>query len=282
MGRKANAGRVSPAETEISLPDLIGFFKKNVGFLLLTALLFSAVAVAVALLLPREYEKQVTLTVTPVTSPLLGRFEQEDGGGGLLLDEPRPDDAGEQAADYLQEASPRGVETSAKYDDNSQQIQVVLSSERRGALREAGPEVADLAGEASREENELSLEAALEGERLRLEREAEVYEQVVADLEEEIGSLEASGGSAARIAALEQSRVELLTQIAQAKIRLGDLEQAREDLPRLAAELVAVEVVNESPISRATPLAVALVAAIAAALLAAVAATFVRAALRKG
>ena len=281
MGRKTDAGRRLPAETEISLPDLIGFFRKNAGFLLLTALLFSAVAVAVALLLPREYEKQVTLTVTPVTSPLLGRFEQEDGGG-LLLDEPRPDDVGEQAADYLQEASPRGVETSARYDDNSQQVQVVLSSERRGALRGASSEVADLAGEASREENELSLEAALEGERLRLEREAEVYEQVVADLEEEIGSLEASGGSAARIEALEQSRVELLTQIAQAKIRLGDLQQAREDLPRLAADLVAVEVVNESPISRATPLAVALAAAIAAALLAAVAATFVRAALRKG
>ena len=279
MGRKTDSGRSLPAETEISLPDLTVFFRKNAGFLLLTVLLFSAVAVAVALLLPREYEKQVTLTVTPVTSALLGRFEQEDGG--LILDEPRPDDVGEQAADYVQEASPRGVETSARYNDDSQQVQVTLNSESKGPLKEAGAEVADLAREASRKENTLSLEAALEGERLRLEREVEVYEQVVADLEEEIGSLAASGESTARIEALEQSRVDLLTEIAQARIRLEDLEQAREDLPRLTADLVAVEVVNESPIGRATPLAVALAAAIAAALLAAVAATFVRATLRK-
>ncbi len=267
-----------PSEAEISLPDLIGLFRKNLPFFLLMVLLFSAAAVALVLLLPRQYEKRVSLAVAPVTSALLGRFEQETGG--LRLDEPRPDDVGEQVADYLQGAGPKGVETTAKYENDAQQVEVVLSSERRRAVEAAADGVAGLATEAFREENERTLAAALEGESLRLEREAEVNEQVVADLEEEIGSLGAE--ETARLEALEQSRVELLTEVAQAELRLRDLEQAREDLPRLASRLISVEVVDESGVSRSTSLPVALTAALAAGFVAAVVATLLRAALRKG
>ncbi|MDP9439604.1 MAG: hypothetical protein M3P49_12840 [Actinomycetota bacterium] len=270
--------RVLPSEAELSLPDLIGLFRKNLPFFLLMVLLFSAAAVALVLLLPRQYEKRVSLAVAPVTSTLLGRFVQEPGD--LLLNEPRPEDVGEQIADYLQGAGPKGVETSAKYENDSQQVEVVLSSGSKRSVEAAAGEVPDLATEAFREENERTLADVLEGESLRLEREVEVNERVAADLEEEIGSLGAEG--TARLEALEQSRVELLTEVAEAELRLRDLEQARKDLPRLASGLISVEVVDESGITRSTSLPVALAAALAAGLVAAVVVTLLRATIRKG
>lgn len=270
--------RAARPEKEVSVLDLVSFLKNNLKTLLPLALVFSAIGVGLVLLLPREYQKQVTLSVTPVASPSLGRFEQE-GSDGLNLEMLRPDEAGQIAVGYLRENNLPKIQMSPKYDKNSQQLDVSLTSQDRNALKGAVPDLVGLTRGAFKGVNEDSLRAALESQSVQVRRDTEVNKRVASQLEEEIQALPAD--QTARLQALDNSRVMLLTQVEEAEIRLQDLDQAQKDLPRLAAELISVEVVDESGISRARSPLVTIPLAIAAGVGAAVAATFALAALRR-
>ena len=155
---------------------------------------------------------------------------------------------------------------------------MTLNSRNRGALQGAVPGLVELTREGFQDVNEESLGAALEGQRVEVARAREVDERVAAQLEEEISSLPAD--ETARLQALENSRVGLLTEAAEAEIRLRDLEQAEAEVPRLASELVSVEAVDESGVSRTRSPLIMLPLAVAAGIGAAVAATLALAALR--
>lgn len=265
-------------EAEISLLALVRLLKKNLGTLFLLALVLSTVGVGLVLLLPREYQKGVTLSVTPVASPSLGRFER-DGSDGLDLEVLRPDEVGQLAVAHLRDQKLPGIQMSPRYDKNAQQIEVSLTAQNRGALKGAVPGLVELTRGGFQGFNEEALGAALESQRVEVARAAEVNERVVARLDEEIEAIPTS--ETARLQALENSRVGLLTEIAEAEIRLQDLEEARKELPRLATELVSVEVVNESGVSRARSTLVLIALAVVAGSVAAALLTLALARLKK-
>lgn len=269
--------REARPEAEIGLFDLVRTLRENIVTLILLSVVFSAVGIGLVLLLPQEYRKQVTLSVTPVTSPSLGRLVQESNR--LDLEALRSEEAGQLAVGYLRENRLAGIQMSPRYDKDTQQIQVTLNSRNRGSLQDASPRLVALAREGFQDVNEESLTAALEGQRVEVAHAMEVDERVATQLEEEIAAL--PGEETARLQALENSRVALLTEVAEAEIRLEDIKEAQDNLSRLASELISVEAVDESGISRTRSPLVMLPLAVAAGTIAAVAATLALAALRK-
>ena len=267
----------SRPDREVGLLDLLGVLRNNLKILALLAVVFSLIGVALVLLLPREYEKQVTLSVTPVTSPSLGRLVQESDR--LDLEALRPDEAGQLAVGYLRENKLAGAQMNPRYDKNTQQIDVSLTSGNRRALQDAVPALVGLTREGFEDVTEDSLRAALESQGVEVGRTIEVQERVVSQLEGEIAAL--APEETARLQALENSRVLLLTEVAEAQIRQEDIARAQGELPRLASELINAEVVNESGIRRSRSPLVMLPLAVAAGIGAASAVTLALAALQR-
>lgn len=267
--------RKDPYGRKPALADVTGFLKSNWRFIVLLTLLLSAAMVVVALLLPQQYSKRLTLRVTTLPTELLSTLGQP------VLDEAQ---AGNLTVGYLQNANIEGVNVSPTYNVATRQVSVALQSRDGNALGAAVPALVDLLEEEFREVYEEPLGAALEAQVSSLEREVGASEEAIELVDREVeGALTGDPEdprTMARVEGLETARANTLTEVAKSEAEIRELQDARRDLPELAGEPVAVEVLSESDAPQARSLVPVVALTLILGLAGAVAAAVVRAALR--
>lgn len=246
------------AGDELVLSDILGFFRSNWKLIGLLTLLFSVLAIGLALLLPDQYNKRVTLAVRPVPSDLQ-----------VTLGQPpvmTPKQAGDLAVAYIQNADLDGIDASPTYNNVTQWIEVALQSPDRAALDGAAPIVVEAVEEGFQSNYETAFRAALETEIARLERAVENQREALDDLERQIeqsapaqlGGTE-DVGAIVRLQALETQRADQTAALAADENRLAYFTEALGELPERARDATSVEVLEESgtPQSRSlVPLAI--------------------------
>ena len=253
--------------TEISLANVLYFLRSNFKFFGLVALVLSIIAVAVVLLMPKEYEKQVDLSVRQVPNLMLGQLPQQPGT--VDVERLPTDSLGNTAVRFAQQEDLGDVSVSPKYDTVEQQVQLTLRSRDPESLDSISSEVVDQLKTQFGKYFEDPLSRAVEGRLTNLKLSNDLSKELLTQIEQP--STEA----------LEMQRAQVVTQIAAGELQIRVLEQAQSDLSRLASEMVSVEIRNESEVHQASSSARSIALAVLGALVVAAILTIVRGALWK-
>ena len=254
-------------DTEISLADVLYFLRSNFKFFGLLALVLSIIAVAVVSLMPKQYEKQVNLSVRQVPSTISGQLPQQPGT--VDVERLPPDSLGNTAVRYAQQEDLGDVSVSPRYDTVEQQVQLTLRSRDPESLDGISSEVDDQLNTQLGKYFEDPLSRAVEGRLTNLKLSNDLSRELLTQIEQP--STEA----------FEMQRAQVLTQIAAGELEIRDLEQAQSDLSRLASEMVSVEIRNESEAQQSSSSARSIALAVLGALVVAAILTIVRGALWK-
>lgn len=262
-------------EGEISLAGVIYFLRSNFKFFCLAALVFCVVAVVLALLVPKNYEKRVDLSAQPVPNVLLGSSSE------VNLEEVSIDSFGYSAAAFVQAWDFGNVNVIPRYDDTARRVELDLRSWDPGSLDEIGPEAVGWLEDALQQALEVQLGPALEARQTELDSSWYKDEEFLAEVEQQIEQTSADADprdadTTARLTALEKQRVEMLERMASTERDLEDLKQPLKDPSRLAAEMVSVKVLDESEARESSSLAQRIWIAVLFGFVAAAAATVVR------
>ncbi len=255
------------------------FLKSNAPFIGLLTLLLAATTVLVALLLPEQYSKQLTLDVDTVPIALSSEPSQPP-----LFDDTQ---LGSLAVGYLQSANLKGVSVSPTYNTTTRQVNVALQSRSREALEGAVPALVELLEDKFRAAYQEPLGATLSVQVTRLERELEINREALGVIDGELNRVLAGDANLenprteSRVDALEAARASTLVEVAQSESGLRELEEARRDLPRLAGEAINVEVLSQSEAPQVRSLIPVVALALMLGLVLAIAATLVRTGLKR-
>lgn len=230
---------------EIVLSDILGFFRSNWKLIGLLTLLFSALAIGLASLLPDQYNKRVTLAVRPVPSDLQISLGQPP------VMTPKP--AGDLAVAYIQNADLGSVDASPSYNNVTQWVEVALQSRDSDALKDVGPTLVEAVESSFQSNYETAFRAAVETETARLERTVEDQREALATLDRQIEQVEPAqtGGTEdvaaiVRLQVLETQRADQTAALAADENRSAYLGEALQDLPERARDATSVEVLEES------------------------------------
>jgi hypothetical protein len=255
---------------EFTFADVLGFLRRNWRFLGLLTLVLSAVAVALVLLLPKQYQKEVTLQTGLAPSRLLVATE-----GGPMLPLPTRDQISNSAVSTLQSGGFEGVEVKATYDAPTQQIKAVLSSGDDVSLAGATPELVSFLEEDLREKHEGDITDTVELQLMESERQVESMRQAIDRAETREEGDDEDQLTSAFI------RARLIGDLDAAESNLEVLEQVWEALPQLIAETISVEVLSESGVQQSRATAALVLLGVVASFAAAVALTLAREALAR-
>jgi capsular polysaccharide biosynthesis protein len=263
-----------------TLASMVDFLRANWKFLALLTLVLSAVGVILALLVPGQYTKQVTLSVRPVPTELIAELDQTPLA---------PQQLGDTVVRYLQNGDYLGqVEATPLYNPGTQQVEIDLRSNDEEALDDVGFEVVEVVEGGLQQFFEDTLGTSLETQLAQLEVQIEDNNNTLTQLEQQIEQVSTDADdtedsvTTTRLEALEAERADRIAALAQAEDRQSDLEQAQEDLRRLAGEAATVELVSESAVSQTGSLASRVALAVVSGFVVALLATIVRAASRRG
>lgn len=244
-------------EDEISLLDIIQFFRRNWMFMAWGTLGLSAVAIALSLLMPKQYQKQLTLSVTPVPISVAGIPG---------VDIPQ---ASNQTVKLLENHYDKIDETEVKstYNSETQQIDIIVRSPDTGFLAEAGSQVST----HLQQEFQSTLGKAIANSLFSTELEIQKQQQVLEQLNQQIAQVRDPNGvdpqrirTAVRLEALETQRAELLAKIAALEFDKQYLTPAQENLAEFTAQVISIQLLSESKVEPTRSLLqIAVLAAIA-------------------
>ncbi|MEQ9237472.1 hypothetical protein [Coleofasciculus sp. E2-BRE-01] len=244
-------------EDEISLLDIIQFFRRNWRLMAWGTLGLSAVAIALSLLMPKQYQKQLTLSVTPVPISVSGipgvDIQQASHKTVKLL---------ENHYDKIDE-----TEVRSNYNSETQQIDITVRSPDTGFLAEAGSQVSTLL----QQEFQAIFGQAIANSLFSTDMEIQKQQQVLEQLEQQIAQVRDSNGidperirTAVRLEALETQRAEVLAQIASLEFDKQYLEPAQENLAEFTSQIISIQLLSESKVEPTRSLVqIAVLAAIA-------------------
>ncbi len=261
-------------ERELPFGDVASFLKSNGIFIGVLTILVSTVVVSIALALPQQYSKQLTLDPTQAPTSLASTLGQP----------PIFDDAqlGNLIVTYLQSANLDGVNVRPTYDQTTRQVNVALQSGSEDALDAAITALPRLVEDNLRKAYEEPLANLLSAQSAGLEGQIEVTRSAVGALEREGKALDESNPrSLARLEGLESARGTALAEIAQIESQVRELDESLEDLPRLADEAATVQVLSKSESSQSRAFVPVVVLALMIGLVLAVVTALVRTALRR-
>lgn len=249
---------------------VVGFLRRNWKFLGLLTVVLLAGAVALILLLPTQYQKQVSLKPELAPSELLARTEPASlpglGQDALVASAVTSLQSGAQSGTFGE------VGVSAVGDPPTagvrQRINATLRSSNEDALEEATPGVVSFLEVELERRYEGEVGDALERELGQAERDVQTKSGALARVERQAG--QNSVGESIVLASL-----------AEAETEQEDLEQVVEDIPQAAAEAISVEVVSESDVTQTRALTGLVLLAVAVSLATAVALALAREALAR-
>jgi hypothetical protein len=259
-------------EDEISLVDIIRFFSRNGKFLLLTTLGLSAIAIILALLQPKQYQKQLTVSVKPVPF-----FLSTSLNPNLSVDLDI-NQAGSFALTLLQNQPLNQITATSKYTTAtrnnipSQQIDLTLKSSNPAALKAAGPKILNQLKVGLQK----TVESTVQANRIRIEQELKRFKQLLAEMEKQIAQTPKDTSAIVpnpRLQALEQQRSRYIESITSLEFDKQNLLQAQKNPAEFASRVILVQILAESPVRPGrSPVMVALLAVIASFMVAVLAA----------
>ncbi len=261
--------RQIPNEDEVSLVDIIRFFRLNWKFLALVTVVLSSIAITFSLLKPQQYQKQLTLSVKP-TSYTFSSVPVPS----MSVEEVRL-----QAVEFLQNQKLNNITTTAAYDASSQKINLTLQSPDQSALAGAS----DQAISQLKTQFQKILSADLERGLSTIRRENNRVKRVQAQLEKQVNQLPPINKTdpkqfhiEARLRSLEAQRANLAASMAANEVDQEYLEQAKGNLAQVAEQAIAVQVLRESEVQQTGSLRVLIVIAVIASFMVAVFTALIR------
>lgn len=264
-------------EDEISLVDIIRFFRRNGKFLLLTTLGLSAIAIILALLQPKQYQKQLTLSVKPVPFFLLTPLNP-DQSLSVDLD---INQIGTLALTLLQNQPPREITVTSKYNiasrnnTPSQQIDLTLKSTNPDALKAAGAKIISLLKAGYQKTVETILQANLIRTQLELNRSTQLLTQIEKQIAQTPKEATATTPNP-RLMALETQRSRYIESITSLEFDKQNLLQAQKNPAEFASQVILVQILTESQVRPTRSLIMLIVLALITSFMIAILAAIIR------
>lgn len=271
-------------EDELSLVDIIRFFSRNRKFLMLTTAGLSAIAIILSALQPKQYQKQLTLSVKaiplPLSQPTLGLDANQLSARSVesLKDRSREDRSREQSGSNSRDNVAKMI-ARPRYDPVNQRLDVGLRSSDKGLLKAAGPQVIS----QIKSEFQDLLGETIETNITSIEFQIARNQRALGKLEEQISKLRLPNLSSSqelrtvpRLEALETQRVNYITAISNLEFDKEYLEQAQKNLDEFASQAISVQVLIESDIQQPRSLIQVAVVAVIASFFVAVFAAVIR------
>jgi hypothetical protein len=246
-------------DDEISLVDIIRFFRHNGKFLALTTLGLSAIAITLSLLQPKQYQKQLTLSVKSgsltLSSPSLGNPRQ--------LVDLDINQLSNLAVTLLQNQPPEQTNSTAKYTVLTQQIDLTLQSANPNALTAADSKVLSrLAAGFQR-----TLDKIVATNLNRIELDLQRSRRLLKEMETQIAQTPKTPTTTApnpRLLALEEQRSRYVDSITSLQFDKQYLAKAQKNPAQFVSQAILVQILSQSQVRSArSPLKVAVLAVIA-------------------
>lgn len=230
-------------EDEVSLVDIIRFFRLNWKFLGLITVALSSVAIALSLSRPQLYQKQLVLAIKPL--PLTLASES--------MTTMNVDEAGARAVTILQNQKLDQLTTTATYDAVTQQVDLTLDSPNQSALAGASSKVISQLNTQFEKQLTKYLKTGLTSTTLELKR----YQQILAQLDRQVEQLPLKDTKApegirleARRRAMESERGRFVTLIATRTVDKEYLEQVLKNPAQLSGQVMSVQVLSEADVQK--------------------------------
>jgi hypothetical protein len=206
-------------------------------------LAISAALVALILLLPEEYQRTFVLSVSASRTELQAEFGQPA---------PEPTQVGNQAIKFLQQTDFGQVTVSPTYNSPKQQIQVLAQSQDKEALDKAPSRAVAAVQYGFRATYEGTLGPSIQSQLASAQQQENSQQATLKDIEDRISNTKPKGPedieAIVKLTVLEGKRQDALNGIASQRDRIKSLQEDLKNLPQLAAEPVAVKVVDASAI----------------------------------
>lgn len=252
-------------EDEISLADVIRFFSLNGMFVLLTTLGLSAIAITLFLLQPKQYQKQLTLSVKPVPISL-------SAGALPALDVTQ---ASTLAVRLLQNPSQGDISSTAKYDPATQQINLSLKSRNPNALTAADSKILSQLETGFQK----TLEASFKDFLIRLELELKRNQEILAQLEKQIAQTPNNTSATVtnpRMQGLEVQRSAYVTRMTTLEFDRDYLKRGEKNLAEFTSQVMSIQILTKSEVQQTRSLAQVAVLAVLASFMVAILAAIIR------
>lgn len=242
-------------EQEISLVDLVRFFFYQWKFLALTTAGVSAIVIAFSLVQPKQYQKQLTLSVKPVPIPV-SAFPAIDINQANTL-----------AVGFLQNPKLDQTTTRVKYEPTTQQIDLTLRSPNASVLTNASSKVVNHLETSFEKILGKTLKTSIASLEIDLKRNKQILNQLKQQ------SSQFSPTNESRLGALETQQAQKVASIADLEFSQQYLQQAQGNLAEFTSQVMSIQILNESNVLQTrSPVQLAVIAVIASFMVAVLAA----------
>ncbi len=246
-------------DDEISLVDIIRFFRRNAKFLILTTLGLSAIAITLSLLQPKQNQKQLTLSVK---SGSLALSNSSLGNPRQLVDLDI-NQLSNLAVTLLQNQPPEQTTSTAKYNVLTQQIDLTLQSANPNALTAADSKVLSRLTAGFQR----TLDKIVATNFSRIEVDLQRSKRLLTEMETQIAQTPKTPATTApnpRLMALEAQRSRYVDSITSLQFDKQYLAQSQKNPAQFASQAILVQILSQSQVRSArSPLKVAVLAVIA-------------------
>jgi Asp-tRNA(Asn)/Glu-tRNA(Gln) amidotransferase C subunit len=224
--------KATQAEDEISSKDIIQFFSRNAKFIGLVTVGLSVIAITLPLLSPKQYQKQLTLSVKfPSVSLSVGSFPELNINYATAL-----------AVEFLRTSKLDQITIKAQSNPETQEIDVHLQSPNANYLSSSSPRLISQLKTRFQEPVSQSLETSLSA----IEQQLEKQKRILPQLEQTIAQLPAT--NTPKLQALEIQRAERVAAIAALEVDKDYLEQSQKNLTGVTTKVMSVKILSESEV----------------------------------
>jgi hypothetical protein len=240
-----NKHRLLEHEDIAPFVEIIQFLSLNWKFLGLTTLILSAIALTYSLLTtPKQYQKQLTVSVTSpsvplsVTSPSVPLSVTSPA---IAIDANK---AGAMAVEFLKSSQLDQISVTSRYDVDTQKIELNLQSPDAKALNTADSKVVSQLKTKFQQLLSQTLKTSLIATEVQLKRQ----QRVLAQLEQLIA--QAPPSNRATQEALSIQRAQSLASITALKFDQNYMEQSLKNLADFTEKFMSVQILNASDVQQ--------------------------------
>ena len=238
--------------------EIFQFLGRNWKFLGLLTVALSAIAIALSLLSPKQYQKQLTLSVKPSSIPLsVQPFPAID-----------VHQTGALAVEFLESFNADQISATAQYNAETQRITLNLQSPNASSLNTVAPKVVSQLNTQFQQPLSQILANSLMATELQLSRQ----KQTLAQFQQQIAEIPPT--STPKLQALEEQQANYVATIVALQFDKNFLQQGQKNLADLTGKVMPVQILSESevqqPRSSGQQVVIAVVASFMVAVLAAI------------
>ncbi len=234
MAQQHSKHRLLENEDIAPFVEIIQFLSRNWKFLGLVTVVLSTIAIALSLLSPKQYQKQLTLSVKPSSIPLsVQAFPAID-----------VHQTGALAVEFLESFSADEISATAQYNAETQKIALNLQSPNASSLNTVAPKVISQLNTQFQQPLSQTLANSLMATELQLNRQ----KLILAQLQQQIATIPRT--STPKLQALEAQQANSVATIAALQFDKNFLQQGQNNLSDLTAEVMPVLVLSESEVQQ--------------------------------